>query len=72
MSAVREIITQQELDKRIDAIKLCGANRGPHDYIPISWITASNVEKVDLLMCKVCFCRISMQTLYAHFGELKV
>lgn len=72
MSAVREIITQQELDKRIDAIKLCGANRGPHNYMPIAWSTVDNIERVELLMCKVCFIRVSMKTIYEQFGEAKV
>jgi hypothetical protein len=72
MSAVREIITQQELDKRKEAIELCGKNRGPHQYIPISWSNDGKLERVEMLMCKVCFSRVAMKTLYEHYGETRV
>jgi len=72
MSETRVIMTQQELDRRIDAIKVCGTNRGPHDYIPISWFSDAKTEKVDFLMCRVCLNRVSMKTIYDHFGEVKV
>jgi hypothetical protein len=65
-------ITQKEYDKRIDNIKLCGINRGSHDYIPIEWKGGDDCEMVMQFMCRVCFHRVRMDTLYQHFTELKV
>jgi len=65
-------ITQQEYEKRIDRIKTCGANRGPHDYIPIEWRSGEGVEFVTTLLCRVCLNRVSIKTLYENFYEAKV
>ena len=59
-------ISQKEYDKKIDAIKKCGENRGPHDYIPIQW----NEVKVEGFMCRVCFNRVSMESLEKHFPNI--
>jgi uncharacterized protein YlaI len=65
-------MSQQEYEKRIDKIKVCGANRGPHDYIPIEFAKNETMEMVRMLMCRVCFNRVSIKTLYEHFGESRV
>lgn len=65
-------MSQKEYDKRIDAIKVCGANRGPHDYIPIAWQRNETVEQVTTLMCRVCMNRVAVSTLYHEFSECKV
>lgn len=65
-------MSQQEYERRIDNIKKCGANRGPHDYIPIVFRRDETMEMVSMLMCRVCFNRVSMETLYQNFIEMKV
>lgn len=74
----QQLMTQQEYDKKLDAIKVCGTNRGPHDYIPVAWVKRDNElkknseEMVTTLMCRICFCRVNTNTLYEHFREVKV
>lgn len=63
---------QKEQDRKIDAITKCGANRGPHDYIPISWFTDKESEHVRILMCRVCFTRINIKTCYDMGYEAKL
>lgn len=67
-------MSQREYDKKIDAIKVCGANRGPHDYIPIKWhkLSDGTMEFVTMLMCRVCFNRVSIQTLENEFDEVTI
>ena len=67
-------MTQQEYDRKLDSMKLCGANRGPHDYIPIAWTEVENTKternsSITTMMCRVCFNRISLKTIYDHFKE---
>jgi len=64
-------ITQREYDRKIDAMKVCGTNRGPHDYIPIAWVKQDDNREVTVLMCRVCFCRIRTETLLDQFEEIK-
>jgi len=72
MSQARVQMTQQEFERRIDRIKVCGVNRGPHDYIHTSWIKSPTAEHVSTLMCRVCFTRVNITTLYEQFDEAKV
>ncbi len=65
-------MTQKEYEKKIDAIKVCGANRGPHDYIPITWMKTSTAENVTHLMCRVCFTRVDIGTLRTNFPEATI
>lgn len=71
-------MTQKEYDRRIDAIKVCGANRGPHKYIPVSWKKLPATEDqpeaklVSQLLCTICFTRVSMSTVAKHFHEATV
>ena len=66
------MITREDYDKQIDKIMLCGRNRGPHDYVPTNWIKNKDTESISYFMCKVCFNRVSMQTLVEHFPEIKI
>ena len=65
-------MTQQEYDRKIDTIKVCGANRGRHDYQPVSWVKDGQEEHVSMLMCMVCFQRVSIKTLYEQWSEARV
>ena len=62
-------MTQKEYEKKIDAITKCGANRGPHDYIPVVWKYHNEKEfkTVETFMCRVCMCRVMKETLVDHF-----
>ncbi len=67
-------LNQREYEFRLDRIKVCGANRGPHDYIPIAWTEteSTKTEKasfVTTMMCRVCFTRVSLKTLHENFTE---
>lgn len=59
--------TQKQYEQMIDTYKLCGANRGPHQYIPIKWNITKDTKEVTHLMCTVCFYRIAMETITQHF-----
>lgn len=63
---------QKELDRKLDLVTTCGKNRGPHYYIPIQWETVNNVEYVSMFMCRVCFTRVSLETLVQNFPEAKL
>ncbi len=63
---------QKEYDRKIDAIKVCGTNRGPHDYIPIAWVKKEDKEHVTHLMCRVCFTSVNMQTLHENFPMIRM
>lgn len=65
-------LDQKEYERRIDTIKLCGANRGPHDYIPVSFANDGKNEYVTMFICRVCFMRVSTSTLYEHFSEATI
>ncbi len=63
-------MTQKEYDRKVDAITLCGKNRGPHDYIPLSWLKTNTAEHVTHLICKTCFLRINLDTITKYFPEI--
>lgn len=64
-------LSQLEYDKFIDKIKVCGMNRGPHDYIPIEWKKLeNNKELVNTLMCRVCFSHVKIELLLKEFDEI--
>lgn len=65
-------MNQKEYERRIDAITKCGANRGPHDYIPLTWLQIKEVKRVEIFMCRVCFHRVNSETLIKHFPLLEV
>ncbi len=68
----QERMTEKEYKFRIDMIKKCGENRGPHDYIPVAWSQSASAKYVDVLMCRVCFQRVHMNTLKNNFGEVTI
>lgn len=68
---------QVELDRKIAKIEKCGKNMGPHDYMPIQWMKTQDKDKVScervtLLMCRVCFVYVDVQTLMRMYGEVKL
>jgi hypothetical protein len=62
-------MTQKEYEGKIDKVKKCGENRGPHDYIPISWTKVDNNENVSQLLCRVCFTRLNVSLIHDHFDD---
>ena len=60
-------VREQEL--RLSKYKKCGANMGPHYYIPITWIKSTSAEHVTHLMCRVCFQKIDLKTIAELFPE---
>lgn len=68
------LLNQKDYEKKIDAIQLCGKNRGPHDYLPIAWNYTKDPEAkyVTALLCRVCFNRIKMTTIIENFEEVKI
>ena len=60
-------------DKK-ESVELCGKNRGPHDYIPIEWLTTSNsnIKRVTRLMCRTCFKHISVSNILENSIEVLV
>ncbi len=65
-------LNQKEYDRRMDMLKKCGENRGPHDYIPVSWTKTISSEHIPQMMCRVCFTRVSINTLIENFPEAKL
>jgi hypothetical protein len=63
-------MTQKELDKKLDNIRLCGVNRGPHDYIVMSWIKTQTSEHASHLLCRTCFLRINLDTISKYFPDI--
>lgn len=63
-------MNQKEYDAKIDRMKKCGENRGPHDYIPMEWNRTETSERVTHLLCRVCFNRINVSLIYKHFPEI--
>ena len=60
-----------EARKKREAIEKCGKNMGPHDYIPIQWVKNGDVKTVTRLLCRVCFCNISVSVLIENYPEIK-
>ena len=67
-----ERMTEKEYNRRIDMVKKCGENRGPHDYIPIAWSQSQVAKYVDVMMCRICFQRIHINTIKENFGEITI
>jgi hypothetical protein len=64
-----------DLRNKKDAVELCGKNRGPHNYIPIEWneteaCKGKNVKRVTRLLCIVCLCNVSMETLIGNYPNV--
>lgn len=38
-----------------------------HDYIPISWSKTKSSQHVTMLMCRICFHRLNLEDVFAHF-----
>ena len=60
---------RSEREKK-EAVELCGKNRGPHDYIPIEWRITDSSHRVTKLLCRICFCHISVQNLIENCAEV--
>ncbi len=65
-------LTEKQYRQKLDAIEKCGANRGPHDYIPMAWMRTETSEHVTHLLCRTCFVRVNVQTLFEHYHEVKL
>lgn len=65
---------EAEVRRRREAIELCGKNRGPHDYIPIEWTITDNgktkTKRITRLLCRICFCNISVATLLTNYADV--
>ncbi len=61
-----------EARKKKDSVEKCGKNMGPHDFIPIQWTRSENIESVTRLLCRVCFCNVSMKMLIENYPEVKL
>ena len=72
MNSSSRQLDQKEYERRLDAVKVCGANRGPHQYIPMAWLRTESTEHVTHMMCRICFTRVNVQTLYNEFSEAKI
>lgn len=66
------VIDFKERERRFREVKVCGANQGRHDYIPIEWVKREDTEMVKTLLCVVCFQRVSMKTLFENFPEARI
>lgn len=72
MNPYTPALNQKEYNRKMEDITLCGKNRGPHDYIPTAWIEEENKRYISILMCRVCFVRITMKTCYDLGHEAKM
>ena len=63
---------QRAFENRKKAFEKCGANMGPHNYIPMSWIKTATSEHVSHMMCTICFVRINIENFYKHYPELSL
>ena len=66
-----------EIQRKREAIELCGKNRGPHDYIPIEWkyvrenqAALIEVKRVTRLLCKICYAHVSIKTLLQNYPDV--
>lgn len=66
------VIDYKAREKALDDLRCCGRNRGPHDYIPVKWVRDGEIEHVKEIMCRICFQRVNMKTLYENFSEAKI
>ena len=63
---------EAEARKKRETVELCGKNRGPHDYIPIEWLKTATSERVTRLMCRTCFCHISILVFLENYPDIKI
>lgn len=63
---------EMELRRRRESVELCGKNRGPHDYMPIEWNMSPTSKRVTRLLCRTCFCHISILNLLQNYPEVKL
>lgn len=63
---------QDEIEARKirDAIEKCGKNMGPHDYIPIEWMTSGDYKRVTRFLCRVCFNSVNTSTLLGSYKDV--
>jgi hypothetical protein len=66
--------SQKDYEKRLDAISVCGKNRGPHDWIPVRWHTdaVTAIKEITHLMCRVCYNKVNVATLIREFSDLSI
>lgn len=57
--------------ERKEAVELCGKNRGPHDYIPIEWLMTATSKRITRIMCRICFCHVSLSNILEKAIEVK-
>ncbi len=72
MWIIAGIILGDEIEARRkrEAIELCGKNRGPHDYVPIEWKTSGDFKRVTRMLCRICFCNVTTETLLLMYREV--
>lgn len=61
---------EREMREKKEAVELCGKNRGPHDYIPIEWLSTATSKRVTRMMCRICFNHISMVNILENSREV--
>jgi len=64
-----------EIQRKREAIELCGKNRGPHHYMPIEWRTIKGdveIKRVTRLICKICFANVTIKTLLQNYPDVSV
>lgn len=63
---------EAEAKKKRDAIEKCGKNGGPHDYIPIEFIsTNQGIERATRFLCRVCFRTVRTSVLLELYDEIE-
>lgn len=63
-------LSEREFRDKKEAVELCGKNRGPHDYMPIEWLSTNTSKRVTRLMCRICFSHISMVNILENSREV--
>ena len=59
-----------KIRERKEAVELCGKNRGPHDYMPISWTMTATSKHVTRMMCRICFSHVAISHLMENVPEV--
>ena len=59
-----------KIREKKESVELCGKNRGSHDYIPIEWLKTNTSERVTRLMCRICFCHVSIFNILENSTEV--
>lgn len=60
----------QKVREKKEAVELCGKNRGPHDYMPISWTMTATAKHVTRMMCRICFAHVAISNLMENSPEV--